>query len=140
MKRARNIILTLYLSIGLSSCLYQTSYLAKYDIKNSSNSGQSKIEIREQINRLSIEHQLQKDNKFIGTDTLGFFGSPYHYFKFWTSNNDSIMTLNLKYNGNFGSKKNPPYGNLLSQLTDSLNQIFNVTNIEIIEESNRKKK
>ncbi|NQY67087.1 MAG: hypothetical protein HRT72_05105 [Flavobacteriales bacterium] len=125
---------------GLTSCFYSTKYVVKYDIIESTKSGQAREEILNQINILAVKHKLQKDKKFSKTDTLGFFGSPYHYFKFWTDNNDVVVILNLKYNGSFGNRKNPPYDSLLSQLTDSLNQNFNVTNIQINEETNRKNK
>ena len=121
-------LLNLGILFGLSSCFYSTTCIVKYDIENSSNSEQTRTEIYQQINKLASEYQLLKDNKFSDTDTLGFFGDPYHYFKFWTNNNDSMLTLNLDYGGSFGSRKKPPYDNLLSQLTDSINQHFNVYN------------
>jgi hypothetical protein len=80
------------------------------------------------------------DNKFSQTDTLGYFGDPYHYFKFWTSSKDSIIRLNLDYHGQFGKRKSPPYDTFLSQLTVILNQNFSVTLYEVDEKSNRKNK
>jgi len=133
-------LLTLVFLLGFSSCFYSTRYVAKYDIKNSQFAGKTKAEILEQINNLSNDYQLQEDVKFNGTDTLGFFGSPYHYFKFWTVNKDSLLTLNLIYYGSFGNRKSPPYETFLSQVSDSLNQNFNVIKTSINEKSNRKTK
>jgi hypothetical protein len=68
-----------------------------------------------------------------------YFGKPYHHFKVYTitidTNREKII---LNYNGSFGSRKNPPYEQLLQSITDSIEQKFNLIDIEISEESNNK--
>jgi hypothetical protein len=140
MRLLKNIILIFSISTVLTSCFYSTKYIAKYNISPTKSNEQTILDIRETINNLSQEYNLMVDNKFSQTDTLGYFGDPYHYFKFWTSSKDSIIRLNLDYHGQFGKRKSPPYDTFLSQLTVILNQNFSVTLYEVDEKSNRKNK
>ena len=128
------------LTAGLSSCFYSTKYVAEYKIRPHVNINETDKEIKSSIHKLSKDHELLTDKKYNQTDTLGYFGTPYHYFKFWTSKQDSVITLTIKYNGAFGIRKSPPYQNMLNQLSDNLSSEFNLLESEINEESNRKLK
>lgn len=132
------ILMLSILTTGLTSCLYSTRYVATYEIQPTVNINQTDIEIRETVNKLSGEHKLTTDDKYNQTDTLGYFGKPYHYFKYWTSKQDTVIKLTLHYNGVFGNQSHPPYETMLEQLTADLKNQFNVLDSEIDEESNKK--
>lgn len=138
MKLVTKILLISCLTIFLSSCFYSTKYVVKYDINTKTDINQTELDIREVVKSISSQHDLLLDEKYDQTDTLGYFGSPYHYFKYWTSTKDTTIRLTLNYNGSFGKQKSPPYENMLNQLTEDLNRKFIVHNIEIHEKSNRK--
>jgi hypothetical protein len=140
MRPIKKIILIVSITIGLTSCFYSTNYVVTYHISSTTEIEQTTLALRKTIADLSLAHKLTVDNKYAQTDTFGFFGNPYHYFKYWTDNQDSTITLTLKYNGVFGKRKSPPYDTLLTQLSTLLNQEFNVTNVELQEKSNRKPK
>lgn len=128
------------LTTGLTSCFYSTKYVATYHIQPTTNIDQTAKEVRTAIEKLSLENNLMIDKKYTNTDTLGYFGNPYHYFKYWTSKQDSTLRLSLNYYGAFGNRKQPPYETMLNQLTENLNSQFNVVDSKIDEESNRKLK
>ena len=128
------------LTTGLSSRFYSTRYTAEYKIRPQVDIEKTDKEIKSSIHKLSENHELLTDDKYNETDTLGYFGTPYHYFKFWTSKQDTVITLTLKYNGAFGSRKSPPYQNMLNKLSEHLSSKFNLLESEINEESNRKLK
>ena len=89
---------------------------------------------------MAQKNQLIKDNTFKGTDTLGFYGSPYHYFKFWFEQQNNQFTIKLNYDGSFGSRKNPPYRSFLQNLSDSIQANFNLIKSDIKETNNAKRK
>jgi hypothetical protein len=89
---------------------------------------------------LAQKNQLRKDSTLKGTDTLGFYGSPYHYFKFWFEQQNNQITIKLNYDGSFGSRKNPPYRSFLQNLNDSILANFTLINIDIKETNNAKRK
>ena len=138
MRPIPKILISSLLTISLSSCFYSTEYVAKYDIAPTTNPTQTESDIREVIQNISSSHKLTPSTKFVDSDTLAFFGKPYHYFKYWTSTQNDLLILTLAYHGSFGKRKSPPYQDMLQQLSDSLNQKFSVSKIEIDEDSNRK--
>jgi hypothetical protein len=122
----------------LSSCLYSVKYVAKYEI-DTSEKKYDKALIQNIFEHQPKEHLLYRDIEYDVADTLVYFGKPYHHFKVYTiaidTNHEKVILI---YNGSFGSKKNPPYEQLLQSITDSIEQKFNLINIDINEESNKK--
>lgn len=125
---------------GMTSCFYSTKYVAEYQIKTNPDISETQKEIENIVVNLSEDYELMTDKKYNETDTLGYFGNPYHYFKYWTSKQDTVISLTLNYNGVFGKRKQPPYESMLNQLTDDLNDKFKVLDLEVLEKSNRKLK
>lgn len=133
-----SIAITILLS--LSSCFYTTKYIATYTFQNNSKESNSKEIASKIINQLAQKNQLSKDPTFNSTDTLGFYGSPYHYFKFWFEQQNNQFTIRLNYDGSFGSRKNPPYRSFLQNLSDSIQANFTLINSDIKETNNAKRK
>lgn len=133
-------LVMLALTTGMTSCFYSTKYVAEYKIRTKADINETEKQIKNVVINLFQDYELMTDNKYKETDTLGYFGNPYHYFKYWTFKNDSIITLTLNYNGAFGNRKQPPYDHMLNQLSDQLAHKFKVLSTEINEESNRKLK
>ncbi len=131
----------LLLPIFLSSCFYQVTYFASYDIRNKGTYNKSKAVSVNLINNLADKYNLRKEEKNYGTDTLGFTGDPYHWFKFIIIQKDSInSTIRLEYGGAFGSRRKPPYKNMLYSLTDSIRTNFVIVKQDIREYSNERRK
>lgn len=126
--------------LSLSSCFFTTKYIATYTFQNNSKESNSKEIATRIIKQLAEKNQLIKDNTFKGTDTLGFYGRPYHYFKFWFEQQDNQFTIKLNYDGSFGSRKNPPYRSFLQNVGDSIQANFTLINSDIKETNNAKKK
>jgi hypothetical protein len=126
--------------LSLSSCFYSTKYIATYTFQNNSKESNSKEIAAKFIKQLAEKNQLIKDNTFKGTDTLGYYGRPYHYFKFWFEQQNYLFTIKLKYDGSFGSRKNPPYRSFLQNLSDSIQANFTLINSDIKETNNAKGK
>ncbi len=126
--------------LSLSSCFYSTKYIATYTFQNNSKESNSKEIATKFIKQLAEKNQLIKDNTFKGSDTLGFYGRPYHYFKFWLEQQDNQFTIKLNYDGSFGSRKNPPYRSFLQNLSDSIQTNFTSVNSDIKETNNAKRK
>lgn len=123
----------------LTSC-YSTTYLATYTVQ-SKTSATNAIEVSTKfIDKLADKNELAKDNKFIGTDTLGFYGKPYHYFTFTYKQKDSQTIIKLDYWGVYGSRRNPPYRDLLQNITDSMQANFILLDKVIQEQNNAKRK
>jgi hypothetical protein len=121
----------------LTSC-YSTKYLATYAVQSKTT---NTIEVSTKfIDKLADKNELTKDNKFIGTDTLGFYGKPYHYFTFSFEQKDSQTIIKLDYWGTYGSRRNPPYRDLLQNITDSIQANFTLLDKDIKEQNNAKKK
>jgi ABC-type transport system involved in multi-copper enzyme maturation permease subunit len=132
-------VFTLLIILFLSSCLYSTKYIANYTVQNKSTEKSIKDVSIGFINQLAQKNQLRKDSTLKGTDTLGFYGSPYHYFKFWFEQQNNQITIKLNYDGSFGSRKNPPYRSFLQNLNDSILANFTLINIDIKETNNAKR-
>jgi hypothetical protein len=114
----------LMILLSLSSCFYSTKYIATYTFQDNSKESNSKEIAARFIKQLAEKNQLIKDNTFNVSDTLGFYGRPYHYFKFWFEQQNNQFTIKLNYDGSFGSRKNPPYQSLLENLRDSIHTNF----------------
>ena len=126
------IILPVGLFFLLTSCFYSGKYLATYTIQNKNNKAIS-IDF---INKLADKYALSKDSKYNGIDTLGFYGDPYHYFKFWFEQKDTNTILKLDYVGTFGKRKNKPYKNLFNEFNVFLKENFIIIEQDIKEENN----
>jgi len=98
------------LSVGflflMTSCgFYSATYVAKYTLQDTRTSEDTRELSIEFINNLADKNSLSKDSRYNGTDTLAFFGKPYHYFKFWLEQKDNNPVFQLDYWGMFGSRK-----------------------------------
>jgi hypothetical protein len=128
-----------FLPIGLifllTSCIYSANYIATYTVQDK-NTKEVSINF---INQLADNNSLSKDNKYNGIDTLGFYGRPYHYFKFWFEQKDTNILVKLDYWGNFSSRKNKPYQEFFIELNDFMNNNFIIIEQNIKEENNSKK-
>jgi hypothetical protein len=122
-----------------NSCFYSAKYLATYKVQNNRTTNETKELAINYINQLAAKNTLIKDTKYYHTDTIGFFGQPYHYFKFWFEEKDKIIILKLDYKGSFGSRKNKPYKDLFTDLNTFMNGNFIVLEEDIKEENNSKK-
>jgi hypothetical protein len=130
-----HIILQLGLIFLLSSCFYSRTYIATYTIQNNQTDNKIKEISIDFINRLAEKNSLSKDTKFNGIDTLGFYGQPYHYFKFWFEQKDNKTIVKLDYWGTFGNRKNEPYRELFNDLNDFMKANFIIIEQDIKEEN-----
>lgn len=122
----------------LSYCLYSGKYNAAYTV-------QDKIKKTREItinfiNQIADKNSLTKDPKYNGIDTLGFYGRPYHYFKFWFDQNKNNTVVKLDYWETFGSRKNKPYQEFFNELNDFMKEYFIIIEQNIKEENNSRKK
>jgi hypothetical protein len=129
-------ILFLMTSCGFYSAMYKATYTIQ-STKNSENTREISIDF---INNLADKNSLSKDTRYNDTDTLAFFGKPYHYFKFWLEQNDSNTVFNLDYWGMFGSRKIIHYSNLFNELNNFVNINFIILEQDIKEKNNAKNK
>lgn len=102
----------------ITSCSYSISYRATYTIQNSSPNIQELL--RNDIQKLADNNKLSEDNRYFNTDTIGYYGKPYHYFKFWIEKKDSLTLLNLYYWGTSIGSGKPTYDSFLTNLNDSI--------------------
>lgn len=133
-------ILPLGLIFLMTSCFYSGKYIAGYTVQNRQEDQNAKEISIDFINQLATKNSLSKDPKFNGIDTLGFYGQPYHYFKFWFEQRDSNTIVKLDYYGNFGSRKNQPYRELFIELNDFMKANFIIIDHDIKEENNARTK
>lgn len=131
-------ILPLGLIFLLTSCFYSGKYIAAYTVQNRQPDQNAKELSIDFINQLAAKNSLNKDPKFNGIDTLGFYGRPYHYFKFWFVQRDSSTIVKLDYWGTFGSRKKQPYKDLFNELNDFMKRNFIIIEQDIKEENNSK--
>jgi hypothetical protein len=124
----------------MTSCFYSGKYIATYNVKNRQVDQNTKEISIDFINQLADKNSLTKDTKFNGIDTLGYYGQPYHYFKFWFEQRDSSTIFKLDYWGTFGSRKKQPYKDLFLELNDFMNENFIILEQDIKEEYNAKTK
>ena len=119
------IILTMGTLFLMTSCgIYSATYVATYTLQNKKTSKETRDISIDFINNLAGKNSLSKDLKYNDTDTIAFFGRPYHYFKFWFEQKNNNSVLKLDYWGMFGSKKSTPYANLFIELNGFLNENF----------------
>jgi hypothetical protein len=133
-------ILPLGLIFLLTSCFYSGKYIATYTVQNRQADQNAKEISIDFINQLADKNSLSKDPKFNGIDTLGFYGQPYHYFKFWFEQRDSSTIVKLDYWGTFGNRKNQPYKDLFNELNDFMKMNFIIVEQDIKEDNNSKTK
>lgn len=130
-------VLLLALSLLLSSCFYSGKQQATYTIKPKGND--ARTQAIGFINQLAVQNALTKDPQYNGYDTLGFYGKPYHYFKFWFEQHDTTLVLKMDYSGSFGSRKNKPYKDFFIALNTFMEENFIIIEQHIKEENNLKK-
>ena len=133
------------LSVGMlflmTSCgFYSATYVATYTLKDTKNREDTEEILINYVNNLPEKNYLSKDSKFDGTDTLAFYGKPYHYFKFWLEQKDNNSVFKLDYWGMYGSRKRIPYRNLFDELNEFLNTNFTVLEQDIKDVNNAKDK
>lgn len=135
-----NVILPLGIIFLLTSCFYSGKYIGTYTVKSQHIERNEKEITIDFINQLADKYSLYKDSKFNGIDTLGFFGDPYHYFKFWFEQEGSNTIIKLDYHGTFGSRKKQPYRDLFIELNDFVKANFIIIEQDIKEENNARTK
>lgn len=118
--------------IVLSACFHSTRYVASYTVHGNNQENNTKELATNFIHQLADKKSLTEDTKYKGTDTIGFYGRPYHYFKFWFDNKDSNTTIQLDYSGTHSSKKNP-YNDFFTELNNFMNENFIMLKQEIKE-------
>lgn len=122
----------------LTSCFYSGKYLATYTVQSKQTDKDVKEISIDFINQLADKNSLSKDSSFKGIDTLGFYGQPYHYFKFWFEERDSITVVKVDYWGTFGNRKHKPYADLFNELNEFMKEYFLLIEENIKEENNAK--
>ena len=137
---ALKIIFPLGLIFILTSCFYSGKYIATYTVQDKNKDKNSREITIDFINQLADKNALSKDPKYNGIDTLGFYGQPYHYFKFWFEKKDTNTILKLDYWGTFGSRKNKPYKDLFNELNEFMKENFIILEQDIKDENNSRKK
>ena len=127
---------------SLSSCLYSAIYNAEYSLYSPDKVTADKEICQALIFELCKDNRLfQSDQMFGSTDTLRFFGEPYHSFMFVFSEHNDSLKLNVVYYGNIGSLRNPPYETFFDSLKVSLESEFEITlSIREFENNSRRKK
>ena len=133
-ERTLPVILFLMTSCGF----YSATYVAKYTLQETKTRENAREISIDFINKLADKNSLSKDTKYNDTDTLAFFGKPYHYFKFWFEQKEDNPVFYLDYWGMFGSRKKIPYRNLFDELNVFLNTSFIVLEKDIKDENNAK--
>jgi hypothetical protein len=121
-----------------TSCSYSTRYIATYTIQKSST--KDKEIATSFIQTLADRNELYKDPKYFGTDTIGYFGKPYHYFKFCVGQKDSLTFINLNYSGTTIGSRKPPYRDFIDNFNDSIQIIFKVKSFDIKETDNQRQR
>lgn len=124
----------------LSSCFYSTRYIATYTVKSKTTATNTRDISVNFINQLADKNGLTKDPKFLGSDTLGFYGRPYHYFTYTFEQKNTETTIKLDYWGMYGSRSNPPYRDLLQNISDSIQTNLTLVDKDIKELNNAKEK
>ena len=125
----------------LTSCgFYSAKYVATYTLKDTKSNEETREISHNFINSLADKNSLSKDSRFNETDTLAFFGKPYHYFKFWLEQKDNNYVFKLDYWGMYGSRKRIPYRNLFDELNEFLNSNFTILEQDIKDVNNAKDK
>jgi hypothetical protein len=137
MNKVLNTLLIVSL-MSLSSCFFSIHYYAKYTLHNDRPADQMDEKAQEIISGIAGKYKLCEDESPRKKDTLGFYGVPYHYFKF-NINSDSLASeVELDYRGAFGSRRKPPYQELLKEFLDSMKSEFKIVGSEIKETSNQR--
>jgi hypothetical protein len=128
-------ILSLGLIFLLSSCVYSAKYLASYSVQNKITDNETKEISIDFFNQLADKYSLSKDAKYNGNDTIGYFGRPYHYFKFWFEQRENTTIVILDYWGMYGSRKNQPYRKLFEELDNFMKTKFIIIEQDIKDEN-----
>jgi hypothetical protein len=123
----------------LDSCIFSGKYIASYRVMAKNTKKSTKEIYTDYINHLAAKNKFIIDSKYNGTDTLGYYGQPYHYFKFWLEVSEGDTVLRIDYYGSFGSRRNQPYKELFNELNSFMNENFIIIEKEINEENNAKK-
>ncbi len=134
------VILPLSFSFLLTSCFYSGKYIAAYSVQDKNKDKNTREITIDFINQLADKYALSNDSEFNDIDTLGFFGQPYHYFKFWFEQKDTNTIVKLDYWGTFGSRKKKPYKDFFNELDDFMKETFIIIDQDVKEENNSKKK
>lgn len=127
----------------LHSCMYPVRYTAQYHIASAKSS-----DVRSEVDaffqnrsRLNAKLLLSKDERMLATDTLGYYGRPYHYFKVWTTaDGENNTLLSVDYTGYFHYRYKTAYKRLLSDLNDSIRSGFDVQKLSIRQEDKSRPK
>ena len=127
---------TKYIPIGtlliFTSACQTIHYTARYDIKSKDSINSQGQTAKKIISHLANKYDLKEDKKYNTPDTIGYFGRPYHYFKFTFDNNGQIDgAITLDYWG-VSSRKNT-YREFLNTLTDSIQTNFTILKRDIKE-------
>jgi hypothetical protein len=138
--RFEKILLVGILFLMTSCGFYSATYVARYTLQDTRTSEDTKELSVDFINNLADKNSLIKDSRYNDTDTLAFFGKPYHYFKFWLEKKDNNPVFQLNYWGIFSSREKIPYRGLFNELDDFLNTNFIVLERDIKDENNVKEK
>ena len=133
-----NRIIVLGVSFLLTSCFYSSKHTSSYTVQDKNTNKSTKKITIDYINKLAFKNSLTRDTKYDGVDTLGFYGSPYHYFKLWFEPENNNTIVKLDYWGIFGSRKNQPYKDFFIELNNFMNNNFIILNQNIKEEKNSK--
>lgn len=116
------------------SCMYPVRYTAQYHIASAKSSEvQNEVDtFFQNRSRMNAKLLLSKDERMLATDTLGYYGRPYHYFKVWTTTDSTNNTsLSVDYTGYFRYRYKTAYKRLLSDLNDSIRSGFDVQELSI---------
>jgi hypothetical protein len=110
------------LLVAISAC-DSIRYIAQYDIQSKGQANSQRQTAEKFINQLADKYELKADTKYNNTDTLGYYGKPYHYFRFSFENKGQMDgTITLDYWG--GPARTNTYRELLNALTDSVQTNF----------------
>jgi len=123
----------------MTSCgIYSAKYEATYTLQNTENNENTRKSSIDFINYLAGKNSLTKDSRFNNTDTLAFYGRPYHHFKFWFEQKDNNQVFRFDYWGMYGNRKKPLYRDLFKELDDFLNINFIILEQSIKDENDSK--
>lgn len=134
-----NKILLLGFIFFLPSCFSKSKYIAVYTVQVKDTDKNTKEITINFINQLADKYSLNKDTKYNGNDTLGFYGQPYHYFKFWFEQQGNNNVLKLDYWGNSGNRNKKFYQDFFKELGDFMEDNFFIIE-QVIEKENDSKK
>lgn len=131
-------VLTIGFALLLTSCMYSGKYVASYAVDTDISCKEMKDVSIDYINQLADKYALDNiEPQYNASDTLIFYGQPYHSFKFWFEKEEKCI-LKVSYYGVFGNRRQDPYADFFFELDAFMKENFANVEVQVDKESNAK--